>query len=83
LSGLVGLSAHHFCRVFKQSTGLPPHRWQVRQRVEKAKVLMLDADLSLAEIAVATGFADQSHFTTVFRKATGSPPHAWRRERNS
>jgi AraC family transcriptional regulator len=83
LSGLVGLSAHHFCRVFKQSTGLPPHRWQIRQRVEKAKALMLDTDLSLAEIANAAGFADQSHFTTVFRKATGVPPHAWRRNTRS
>jgi AraC-like DNA-binding protein len=82
-SGLVGLSAHHFCRVFKQSTGLPPHRWQIRQRVERAKALMLDTDLSLAEIAVATGFADQSHFTTVFRKTVGDTPNAWRRATRS
>lgn len=83
LANLVGLSAHHFCRVFKQSTGLPPHRWQIQQRVEKAKALMLGTDQSLAEIAVAAGFSDQSHFTTVFRKSAGATPNAWRRATRS
>lgn len=79
LAGLVGLSPHHLCRAFKQSTGLPPHRWQIAQRVKKAQALMLDTTLSLADIALAAGFSDQSHLTTIFRKAIGTTPNAWRR----
>jgi AraC-like DNA-binding protein len=76
-----GLSVSHFSRAFRQSTGLPPHRWLLRQRIQVAKVMMADNRQTLAQIAVASGFADQSHFTRVFAKHAGISPGAWRRAR--
>jgi AraC-like DNA-binding protein len=77
---LAGLSAKHFARAFRQSTGVPPHRWLIEKRIERAKALLLGGGLSLAEIALACGFADQSHFTAAFRRGTGITPGAYRRE---
>ena len=79
LAGLTGLTCKHFARAFKQSTGLPPHQYLIVQRVEAAKRRLLQDRASLAEIALACGFADQSHFTATFRKITGVPPGIWRR----
>ena len=75
-----GLSVSHFSRAFRISTGLPPHQWLLRQRVEAAKQLMTVRDLPLSEIAISAGFANQSHFTRVFSAAVGISPAAWRRE---
>jgi AraC family transcriptional regulator len=80
LAALVGLSAKHFARAFRQSTGVPPHRWLIERRIERAKTLLITADLGLAEIALACGFADQSHFTAAFRRGTGVTPGAFRQE---
>ena len=74
-----GLSPGHFSRAFARSMGMPPHRWLRERRVEKAKSLLSKSRLSLAEIARASGFGDQSHFTRVFSESTGSSPGAWRR----
>jgi AraC family transcriptional regulator len=74
-----GLSASHFARAFRKSTGMAPHRWLLQRRVAKAKQAMRDTGASLAEIAVTCGFADQSHFTRVFGKVTGVSPGTWRR----
>lgn len=79
LARAVNLSPGHFVRAFKQSTGQPPHRWLVEQRIEKAKQLLVNTSLSLAEIALACGFSDQSHFGRVFSRATHTSPGAWRR----
>jgi AraC family transcriptional regulator len=80
LAALVNLSAKHFARAFRQSTGLPPHRWLIERRVERAKAMLVTAEVSLAEIALACGFADQSHFTAAFRKSVGATPGGYRRE---
>jgi AraC family transcriptional regulator len=74
------LSVSHFSRAFRVSTGLPPHQWLLRQRVNTAKQLMSVRDLSLSEIAISAGFANQSHFTRVFSSVVGVSPAAWRRE---
>jgi AraC family transcriptional regulator len=74
------LSVSHFSRAFRSSTGLPPHQWLLRQRVKAAKKLMTVRDLSLSEIAISAGFANQSHFTKVFSALVGASPAAWRRE---
>jgi AraC family transcriptional regulator len=74
------LSVSHFSRAFRVSTGLPPHQWLLRQRVEAAKQLMTVRDLSLSEIAISAGFANQSHFTRVFSGVVGVSPGAWRRD---
>ena len=75
------LSAGHFARAFRRSTGLSPHQWLVWCRVEKARGLLRDGGLSLAEIARACGFADQSHFTRAYTRLRGISPGAWRRQR--
>jgi AraC family transcriptional regulator len=77
-----GLSRGHFGRAFKQSTGLPPHRWLLQRRVEKAKDLLRNSRLPIVEIALACGFAEQSHFTRIFSRAVGESPGAWRRQRS-
>lgn len=77
-----GLSASHFSRAFRQSTGLSPHQWLLQRRVDTAKNLLPDHELSLSDIALACGFADQSHFTRVFARLIGISPGAWRRNRD-
>jgi AraC family transcriptional regulator len=74
------LSVSHFSRAFRLTTGLPPHQWLLRQRVEAAQQLMTIRDLPLSEIAISVGFANQSHFTRVFSAVVGLSPGAWRRE---
>ncbi|PWU25733.1 AraC family transcriptional regulator [Pseudomonas sp. RW407] len=73
------LSRSHFTRAFKLSTGLSPHDWLLRRRVEKAKELMRDTSLCLSQIGLDCGFADQSHFSRVFLRLAGMSPANWRR----
>jgi AraC family transcriptional regulator len=79
LAQLVRLSPHHFCRVFKQSLGMPPHRYQTHRRVEHAKLLLANRAGSVTEIARAVGFSSRNAFATAFRKATGIAPADYRR----
>jgi AraC-like DNA-binding protein len=74
-----GLSAGHFARAFRQSTGYPPHRWLLQRRIERVQDLLLTSDKTLAEIARACGFSDQSHLTRAFRQTVGTTPGLWRR----
>ena len=73
-----GLSRSHFVKAFHRTTGLPPHRWLIVQRVERAKEWMRDPNMPLSMIAVACGFADQSHFSRTFTRLTGVTPRRWR-----
>lgn len=73
-----GLSRGHFVKAFHQTTGLPPHRWLIVQRVERAKEWMRNPNLPLSMIALACGFADQSHFSRTFTRVTGVNPRRWR-----
>ncbi len=74
-----GLSASQFGRAFRKSVGMPPHRWMLQQRIERAKTLLRNSETSLAGIALASGFFDQSHFTRCFSAWTGISPGLWRR----
>jgi AraC family transcriptional regulator len=74
LAAVAHLSEFHFARLFKQTTGLPPYQFVIRQRVERAKRLITAGRLSLAQIAVATGFSDQSHLTRHFKRLVGVTP---------
>ena len=74
-----GLSIRHFTRAVSQSTGLTPHRYLLRLRLDKARELLLDPSLRLHEVAMTCGFADQSHFTRVFSAAEKVSPGTWRR----
>jgi AraC-like DNA-binding protein len=73
------LSRGYFIRAFQETTGETPHRWVLIQRIERARGLLLESDLSLADVALICGFSDQSHFTRVFARITGTPPGHWRR----
>ena len=79
LANLVRLSPNHFCQAFAQSMGMPPHQYQRRQRVERAKLLLADADRSITEVAMAVGYSAPSNFATAFRRVTGLTPRDFRR----
>ena len=76
---MAGMSLFHFSRSFKQSTGLPPHQYILRRRIEHAKSLLKTNELGIAEIGQRLGFSDQSHFKMIFRKFVGATPLASRR----
>jgi len=77
LATMTGLSRYQLLRHFERAYGLPPHAWLVRQRVERARVL-IRAGMALSQAAAATGFADQSHMTRAFVRQHGFTPGAWR-----
>ena len=80
MAELAGLSPFHFARAFKQSFGVPPHRYHTQRRIERAKTLLTEQIATVTEIALAVGFAETSSFSTAFRKATGLAPSDFRRE---
>ena len=70
----VHISANHLHTVFLDSEGFTPYDYITKKRIEKAKTLILMEDMSMAQIALETGFCSQSHFTAVFKKQTGMTP---------
>ncbi len=76
---LVRLSSYHFSRAFKQSFGMPPHRFHTHRRIERAKGLLAKRAMSVTEIGMALGFSGTSAFTMSFRKVTGMTPTDYRR----
>jgi AraC family transcriptional regulator len=79
LARLARLSTFHFCRAFKQSFGVPPHRYLTNRRVERAKLMLAERKHSVTEIGLAVGFSETSSFTAVFRKITGQTPSRYHR----
>ena len=78
LADLAQLDLYLFLRRFKQSVGLAPHQYILHQRIERAKSLLGDPELSITEIALRVGFASQSHFATAFRRIARASPRAYR-----
>ena len=74
------LSAYHFARMFRQSTGESPHQFVLRQRLERAQWLLRTTNTPLAAVASACGFGTQSYMTTVFRQRLGLTPGSYRRQ---
>ena len=74
----VQMSYSHFSRAFKQSMGVSPNVYMTEQRIKRAKKLLSETDLRIADIALRTGFASQSHFTSTFRKLVWTTPKAFR-----
>ncbi len=72
------LTASHFARAFRRSTGVAPQRYLMQLRVDEAKRHLAAAHLPLSDIALICGFGDQSHLTRVFKQLVGMPPGAWR-----
>ena len=78
LADITGLSRYYFARAFKRSIGTPPHCYLVQRRLERAQTLLANTDLPLAQVALESGFHDQSHFSHRFRLATGVTPKVFR-----
>jgi AraC family transcriptional regulator len=79
LASDAGLSRFHFCRAFKESTGLSPHAWLRQHRLEQAMNMLRDTDESVVSVASALGYASQTAFAAAFRKLTGETPSDWRK----
>jgi AraC family transcriptional regulator len=81
LAELVDLSLYHFARAFKQSFGVPPHRYHMARRMDRARSLLQRSALSVTQIGIQIGFRETSSFTRAFRKFTGLTPTEYRRHR--
>jgi len=81
LASLVNISPFYFARLFKATTDLSPHKFVVKHRLERAKALLRDTPLSIAQVAFDVGFSSQSHLTTAFRKEVGATPKQYQRIR--
>jgi AraC family transcriptional regulator len=79
LAKLVNLSSYYFCRAFKQSFGVPPHRYHTLRRIDRAKIMLANPDRSVTETALSLGFSETSSFSAAFRHTTGTTPTAYRR----
>jgi len=78
LADAAGLSKYHFARTFKEAQRMTPLFYVFQQRMKRAQQLLVETELPIAEIAIATGFADQSHFSRRFRKQLGITPRVFR-----
>lgn len=78
MAAAAGLSRMHFAAQFRVATGMRPHEFLLRRRVERAQQMLLETRDPLVEIALAVGFQTQAHFTTVFRRFVGDTPYQWR-----
>jgi AraC family transcriptional regulator len=76
-----GLTRMHFAAQFRAATGLRPHEYFLRRRIERAQEMLAETGKSLVDIALSVGFQTQSHFTSVFKRYAGQPPRAWRESR--
>jgi AraC-like DNA-binding protein len=79
LAAVAGVGTFRLLRAFRKVHGVPPHRYQLAQRIERAKRLIRDQAGPLAAIAFETGFADQSHLTRNFKRWAGVTPYAYAR----
>ena len=79
LAAIVQISPYHFARLFKQSTGLPPHRYQTKCRIDRAKELLSSGKFAIAEVAQIVGFSSQGHLNHHFKRLTGRTPKAFLR----
>ena len=79
LAAAAGLSRMYFARQFRAATGVRPHEFVLRRRIERAQQLLTATSDALVDIALSVGFQTQAHFTTVFKKIVGNTPRQWRR----
>jgi AraC family transcriptional regulator len=80
LAAEVGYSRGHFLKMFHATTGMPPHRYVLKRRIERAQLLLEQAGITIADVAYRCGFSSQAHFTLAFRRACGLTPGEYRRQ---
>jgi AraC family transcriptional regulator len=83
LAAAAGLSRMYFAKQFRAATGMRPHDYVLRKRIERAQQMLAAKPAALVDIALSVGFQTQAHFTTVFKKFVGNTPCQWRREQPS
>ena len=83
LAEIAGMDIYYFSRLFKQSTGVSPHRYVLQQRIRRAQHFLRTSDMTILEASVRTGFVDQGHFTKVFRHFVGLSPTKYRNQSRS
>ncbi len=80
LAQQIGFSPYHFARQFRRTAGESPHQFVLSQRIKHTQQLLRETDLPLAQIALASGFANQSHLTQAFKRSLGLTPAIYRKE---
>jgi AraC-like DNA-binding protein len=78
MAAVAGLSRMHFAAQFRVATGVRPHEYLLRRRIERAQELLKQVEIALVDIALTVGFQTQAHFTTVFKRFVGDTPYQWR-----
>jgi AraC family transcriptional regulator len=74
IAKVINISPTYFASLFKRATGTSPHQYVIKQRVEKAKLMLSKTDMAIADIALQVGFSSQSHLTQQFKRLTGVTP---------
>jgi len=78
LARQANLSQTHFINLFRRTTGLPPVKFQIECRIQRAKELLHDSGMAISDIAFQLGFNSHQHFSDTFSRIVGMPPKAWR-----
>lgn len=78
MAAAAGLTRMHFAAQFRLATGMRPHEYVLRRRIDRAQEMLRQSDLALVDVALSVGFQTQAHFTTVFKRFAGETPHRWR-----
>jgi transcriptional regulator GlxA family with amidase domain len=82
IAASAGLTRMHFAAQFRRATGVRPHEYLLRRRVEHAQHLLVTSKHNVMDVALSCGFRSQAHFTTVFKKFVGETPHRWKEKTN-
>jgi AraC family transcriptional regulator len=77
IASVAGLTRMHFAAQFRAATGLRPHEYLLRRRVERAQDMFARTSMSIVDVALSVGFQNQSHFTRIFKRFVGEPPQSW------
>lgn len=80
MSAIAGITPSHFCRIFKKATGISPHQYVMKARLDRAQQMLLQSDLSLSALSESLGFTSQSHFSRAFRLYAGKSPSEYREQ---
>jgi AraC-like DNA-binding protein len=78
MAAVAGLSRMYFAAQFRAATGIRPHEFLLRRRIDRAKQMLAETESTLVDVALSVGFQNQAHFTTVFRRFVGETPYRWR-----